>query len=94
MYDSPEEPPQLCSRCKRVPDELLRAIQAGKRDDRSVVAVLEQIESVYASGGTVCYEHQKKVGGTAGLQVKRLNARTLTDRLMAIHDSRQQDVLR
>ena len=62
MYESSEVLPALCGRCKKVPDELLRAIQKCKRDDQSVIGVLVQIQTVHQFRGSVCYEHQKKIG--------------------------------
>ena len=62
FYESSEVLPALCGRCKKVPDELLGAIQTCKRDDQSVIGILVQIQTVHQSGGSACYQHQKKIG--------------------------------
>ncbi len=73
--------PSLCDKCHNISNRLIRDVIKGDKRVPSVIATIGQMRTEEQDGGLVCYPHRKKLAGTAGFQVRKLDAKALQKRL-------------
>ena len=77
-----------CSLCTGISDGLIDSIDACNKEVASCIRVVSRLAQERKDGGSLCFQHRKKLAGTCGFQVRALDSDQIWERLKAYYKHR------